>query len=69
MPIDNEDERRAGIATGQPGVAPIEPDGSIDRGDRGALSGVYVPGAFSSGVLGGLSINMFGDGMCYTYKR
>ncbi len=44
MAIDSESKRRGSVGAGIPGIAPIQPDGSIDEADRAYLSGSYPQG-------------------------
>lgn len=63
-PIDSQD-KRTGVAGGE---NPL-PDGSIDAGDRATIAHEYVPGLYVTSILGGLSTNIFGDDMGYTFKK
>lgn len=66
-PIDTAKERRQAEGGQEPA-----PDGTIDAQDRAQAAGEYpegITGASSGGSLGGLSVNIFGDGFGYTFKR
>lgn len=66
-PLGSFKRRKAASGEQEP-----QPDGSIDAADRGQIAGETLPEAASppgGGVLGGLSVNIFGDGMCYTFKK
>lgn len=65
-PIDTAKERRQAEGGQEPA-----PDGTIDAQDRAQAAGEYPEGLASSGgpVFSGVSVNIFGDGFGYTFKR
>lgn len=48
MPVDTAKKRKAALTEGAPQTDVPLPDGTIDAGDRGQLTGTYVPSPVSA---------------------
>lgn len=67
MAVDTKRKRKGATAPPQPATTVPFPDGTIDAGDRGTLTGEYVPSLMAAGGTR-RGFKIFGDDDCYTWK-